>query len=312
MTTPTSPTRNSAPPPDKISRQVHRLLDASVAIQEQPDSEIIAYLSRQLVQCTLPHRNPGDVPAYQKKNGALTMTILPGWNAEAGRSYGFPYGTIPRLLLFWLTTEVVRCQSRHVELGETLAGFMRKLGLDPAHGGARSDATRLRDQMQRLFRSTISFQQHQTEGALQKHRWLDMQIAPEGELWWDMRSPGQSALFSSWIDLGERFYEAILAHPVPVDLRALNALKQSPLALDLYAWASYRTYRATVRNKVEFIPWRSLKEQFGGDYANAKDFKRKAKLALRKVYLVYPHLRAEEVRGGIELSPARSAIRPIG
>ena len=43
-------------------------------------------------------------------------------------------------------------------------------------------------------------------------------------------------------NLGEKFFAAITAYPVPVDMRALRALKRSPLALDLYAWLSYEAY----------------------------------------------------------------------
>jgi hypothetical protein len=49
--------------------------------------------------------------------------------------------------------------NRRLELGSTLASFMRELDLDPGRGGVRSDAHRLREQIQRLFRSTISFEQ---------------------------------------------------------------------------------------------------------------------------------------------------------
>jgi hypothetical protein len=63
-----------------------------------------------------------------------------------------------------------------------------------------------------------------------------MQIATRGEFWWSPRDPTQGALWGSWIELGERFFEAITAAPVPLDMRALKALKRSPLALDLYAW----------------------------------------------------------------------------
>ena len=39
--------------------------------------------------------------------------------------------------------------------------------------------------------------------------------------------------------LAEEFYRALINNPVPVDMRALRALKQSPLALDLYALATH-------------------------------------------------------------------------
>jgi hypothetical protein len=82
-----------------------------------------------------------------------------------------------------------------------------------------------------------------------------MQVAPEGELWWDPKRPDQTALWRSWIELGEKFFKAITTAPVPSDLRALRALKQSPLALDLYIWASHKAYSAARHNRSQRVPW---------------------------------------------------------
>src|SRR5690349_17189436 len=104
---------------------------------------------------TLPHSDPGKVEAWSRTNGNLTLTIRPGWDYKRRRSYGYPYGIIPRLLLFWITTEAVRTGNRRLYLGNSLAAFMRELGLNPATGGGpRSDAQRLRDQM--IARSGLS------------------------------------------------------------------------------------------------------------------------------------------------------------
>ena len=74
-------------------------------------------------------------------------------------------------------------------------------------------------------------------------------------------------------------------------MRALKALKRSPLALDLYAWATHKSYSVARKGKSQFIPWVSLAAQFGSDYASHVDSKRKAKAALRKIEAVYPALK---------------------
>ena len=91
-------------------------------------------------------------------------------------------------------------------------------------------------------------------------------------------------------------------------MRALRALRKSPLALDLYSWAVHRTFSVTKRGTPQRLTWKQLQAQFGGDYSEAKDFKRKAKVALRKVATVYPGLRFEEVDGGLIMKPGRPAI----
>ena len=294
----------------KVTSQEAKFLDAASQIQLEPATiDKAAYMARQLIQATLPHSNPtGAPPEWYRTNGNFTLSIRPGYatNSKTGQRYciGYPYGTIPRLLLFWLNTEVVRTRKRHIELGRSLAAFMRELGLDPSRGGKRSDAHRLRDQMERLFRAQISFDETSADG----QRWLDMQIAPSGEFWWDVKNPEQGVLWNSWIEVGEKFFQAILAAPVPVDVRALRALRKSPLALDLYAWSVHRTFGVTQKGSPQRITWAQLQAQLGGDYADPKNFKKKAKDALRKIAKVYPGLRVEEVDGGVILHPGRPAI----
>lgn len=288
------------------------MLEAGDEIWQTPADEAnsITYMARQLVQVTLPHRNPGNVPAWKRVNGNLMLRIRPGLD-QNDESIGFPYGSVPRLVLFWLTREALRRRSRKLELGDTLAGFMREVGLNPyTGGGKRGDARRLRNQLERLFRATISFERTDEVGALKCKAWLDMQVAPAGEFWWDPMNPSQSSLFGSWIMLGESFYEAVLAHPVPVDMRALRALKQSPLALDLYAWLAYRTFRVAEGGKAQFVPWRGLRAQFGTDYSDLKNFKRKAKSAILKVQTVYPGLCISDIDGGLVIKPGRPAVAP--
>ena len=274
-----------------------RILDAAEAILQDPNvsDQDRAFIARQVVQVTLPHADPGNAPLWTRSNGFLTLSIRPGWDHDKNCARGYPYGTLPRLLLFWMTTEAVRTGSRRLELGPTLASFMRDLGLDPGRGGKRSDAYRLREQMDRLFRATISFEQSQQDGQKTGRKWLDMQVAPQGELWWDPISPEQPALWGSWVELSEAFHDAIVASPVPIDLRALRALKKSPLALDLYAWATYKTYSVNRSAKGEQpVPWRSLQRQLGCDYSNPRHFKAAAKIAVRKVQVVFPGFRVEE------------------
>ena len=144
-----------------------RFLEAAERIRmDRPTLDDLAYMARQLVQVTLPHRNPGELPEWTRSNGNLTLSIRPGWTTDQKtgqrRSIGYPYGSIPRLLLFWLTAEAVRKKARQepdriVQLGSSLADFMFQHGLNPATGrGPRGDARRLRDQTERLFRATIS------------------------------------------------------------------------------------------------------------------------------------------------------------
>lgn len=292
-----------------ITKAKSKLLDAAEAIRLDPYKAEAAFIARQLVQATLPHKNPGDIPAWSRTNGNLTLTIRSGWDSKANKAIGYPYGTLPRLLLFWITSEALRTQNPRLELGNSLARFMRELGLDPSRGGRFSDARRLRDQMERLFRATISFDYKVEDlNNVKGKQWLDMQIAPEGMLWWDEKNPTQTELWGSWIELSPRFFKAIISAPVPVDMRALLALKRSPLALDLYAWATYTAYSTQKIGKPRSISWELIHNQFGAEYSDLKEFSRKGWAAIRKIQAVYPDLGIERIKGGIRVLPCNPAI----
>lgn len=159
--------------------------------------------------------------------------------------------------------------------------------------------------MERLFRAIISFDD---EGPNHK-TYLDMQIAPRGTFWWDPKRTLQDNLWESWIELGEDFYEAITAAPVPIDLRALRALRRSPLALDLYSLLTYTAFVVSRRKLARTIPWKGLHAQMGSDYAEMRQFRAKVLLAIRKIRLVYPELRVEVTPEG--LTVAKSAVPAI-
>ncbi len=294
----------------EYTRLEQQLIEAAIDIrQRQPLSSELSFMAKHLVQVTLPHRDPGDAALWTRTNGDLTLVIARTSVDETGKPIGYPFGTIPRLLLYWITSEAVRTKSRRLELGHNLAEFMRDVGLSPDTGrGKRGDAHRLKDQMIRLFSSSISFQYTKNVEGIIGQRSLGMLIAPRRELWWEPRSLNQSSLWQSWIELGEDFYNAITGSAVPVDTRALKAIKNSPLALDLYSWATYKAYQLYIKGQPQIITYADFMRQFGTDYSDPKNFKRKLLAALKKVQRVYPSLKIESVDGGLKIHPSKPAV----
>ena len=294
------------------TRAQQKLIDAAVQIQQEPPTaEDLAFMTRELVQCTLPHRDPGDVRVWSRANGNLTLTIQPGVDPRTLDLLGYPYGSIPRLLLFWVTTEALRTGSRRLELGSSYSAFLREIGLSPKTGrGKRGDAKRVMEQTRRLFAANVSFIQISEVAGMHGERRRNMVIADESELWWSPKSPDQSALFLSWVELGEKFFNAITAAPVPVDIRALRVLKRSPLALDLYAWTTYKALAVARKGKPHFVPWRSLAQQFGAEYSDIDDFKKQAKSALKNIQEQYKGLKLAQADGGIVILPSSKPAIP--
>lgn len=307
-TTPKGRTKKATPPPSA------KLAKAAAEIAARPGDTDAAYLARELVQCTLPHRDPGKVPFWIRQNGAFSLVLQPGVDTAAKQQYGLPYGPLPRLLLLWIVTEAIRTKSRNIKLADTLNDFLREIGLDPnTGGGKRSDAKRLKEQMTRLFSCRISFQYNEGNTLKGRKGFLNMEVAQEGRFWWDFKNPEQGGLFESEIVLGEVFFKAITAAPVPLDMRALLPLKKSPLAIDLYTWATYRLFTMQRAGSRQIkIPLKELKDQFGSEYNRLDHFKAAFAEALIKVQEVFPALDYTLEKSALVLrdSRQRPAIAP--
>jgi hypothetical protein len=276
-----------------------RLITDALAIEAQDAKEAgaLGYMARALVQATLPHSKPAS-NEFERCNGAFTLVML------APSKIGLPYGVIPRLMMAWMTTEAVRTKQRDLVLGDSMSEFMGQLDMVPT-GGRWGSITRLRDQSRRLFTTSISCFYDGANAAGES----GFRIADRHLVWWDPQSPNQQSLFNSTVTLSERFYEEVRTSPVPIDMRAMKALKKSPLALDVYFWL---TYRLSYLRQARVIPWAALQMQFGSSYRTdgqgARDFKRAFLRELKKVVILYPKAKVSGDDGGLYLQPSATHI----
>ena len=275
--------------------QVNLLVGASEA---DPD---LGFMARMMALCALPRTNPGNRLQYKRVNGPFTLYM----NTTADNK--LPYGNLPRLLMAWLSTEAVKTGSRVIVLGDSLPKFMRELG----YPQQRREATNPPPQP--------------TEAAVRLHRLDDLQrrareqfisslIAESGEFWWNERKPDQPSLWNSKIELGEKFFQEIIRHPVPLDMNTLTALKRCLLGLDLYLWLAYRTFPLRA---VQQITWKQMYPQFGLHPSKASDkktvlnFRVKILRELKKIKLAWPELNYSAAPGVLILLPSAPTIPPV-
>ena len=258
-----------------------------------------SFLCRQLIQVTLPHSDPGCIPIWTRRNNNLLLSIKQGY--EKGKPIGYPFGSIPRLLIFWMTKEALRTKNKIISLGDNLTSFMGEIGLNPS-GGKRGNNIRLKNQMKRLFRADISLEyDYNIPNLLEGTSWVDMKVAKKGNYWWNLQKSKKKSEWKKWIELDKDFYNAITSYPVPMDLKALKFLKNSAMALDLYAWVTWRSFVACKNKKPQHITWRSFNKQLGANYNDLNNLKKKCKIALKKIKIVYPELRIKEIDGGFTI-----------
>ncbi len=280
-------------------KNIDKFIAEALAIeaQEAQEAGAIGYMARALTQATMPHSKT-EGTEFVRQNGNFTLSLL------APSQTGLPYGSIPRLLVSWITTEAVRTKCPVLELGPSLASFMSELDLVPT-GGRWGSITRLKTQMKRLFSSSVSciYDDERQTGI------YNVNMVDEAHLWWDPKAPDQVPLWRSTIELGNKFYKEAIESPVPVDMRALKLLKRSPLALDIYCWL---THRMSYLRKPIVIPWVAMQMQFGANYADTPQgrykFKQNLLEQLRAVQVVYPAVNAEEAERGLLLKPSKTHI----
>ena len=281
--------------------QVNQLVSAS---ETEPDLGFMARLQWCCVPCRAP--TPATGKSMSGVNGPYTLVM------SAGGLNKLPFGNLPRLLLAWLCSEAVRTQSRELVLGRSLSKFMRTLGMNSDSGGSRGELTRLRNQMKRLFGCTVTmiYEDENVDAT------VNAVIADSTVFWWN--KPDQRTLWDSKIELGEKFFNEIIQHPVPLNMNTLTALKRSTLGLDLYLWLTYRTFalRAPLR-----LTWKQLYCQFGphpdkaSDKRTVDNFRTKCLRELKKIKMAWAELNYSTAPGVLILSsldarPSRRSIKP--
>jgi hypothetical protein len=283
------------------AQQINDLLEVREGSPE------MGFMTRIITLCSLPRIDPGTRLQYKRETGPFKLVMI------AGGDNKLPYGNLPRLLLAWVCTEVVQTKNRDLQLGHSLAAFMRQLGMNSDSGGSRADRTRLRQQIDRLFNAHIQLI-YEAPG---RKSTISSTVADRTDLWWDYKAPTQDTLWQSSIRLGEALFEEILKHPVPIDMRILKAMRRSSLGLDLYLWLSYKTFTLYSQNKKpERLSWHLLYRQFGSDPAKASDkitvqaFRKDVMRELKKLKLSWPTLDYAIPKGFLEVRACMPSIQP--
>ena len=164
--------------------------------------------------------------------------------------------------------------------------------------------------MNRLFHASVELSYED------KHhkQFVASRVVDRGEFWWDPKRPDERSLWNSKIELGEKFYNEIISHPVPIDMNTLTALKRSPLGLDLYLWLVYRTFPLRAPQR---ITWRQVYRQFGlhpdkaNDRVTVDNFRKDCLRELKKIKLAWPGLNYSTAPGLLILLPSTPAIAPV-
>src|SRR5580658_5230446 len=220
-------------------RKVQRLIEARERIMNEP-ADRTDFLHTVMCQVGMPRRMT-EARTFERHNGHLSILLEAGrlYNGKTWIEHPLPYGTTPRLVMVHLSSEAIRTQSRRIEIGDTMRQFLLMLGMGDG-GGPRGGYTTVRKQVEALAACRLSIGMH-AEGKVVT---VDAKPIKRFEAWLHSDSD-QPTLWPGSMELSPEFYDTLTHHAVPLDYRALAALKHSALALDIYTWLAHRLCRIT-------------------------------------------------------------------
>lgn len=266
-----------------------------------PSNRRLGFVSRLFIATTLPHSEPAD-NQFTRSNGLYDLCLL------APRQVGLPYGRYPRLILAWMITEAVKKTTPLLPLPTSLSKLAYQIGVTPSTG-SKGSLVQLHDQLLRLLHLNI----HCLDSSLSPYalpaafRGGGVHLVKQYLLWGDQ--PASGDLGEPFVLLSQDFYDEIRAHPVPIDLDVIRALR-SPLEIDVYMWLTYRSVRACRIRRPETISWEALRRQFGTGYGEVRVFRFHLLRAIKTILQVYPELRLRSTSAGLVLLPYPPHILP--
>jgi|SRR5699024_6975087 len=295
---------------DSAEKRIRKFANqvAEMRSKEALDDESLAFIHKFLVTGAFPHSNPKK-DFYSIVNGKHAIWVRGGSDVDTktGKKikHGVPYGTLPRLITSWITTEAYKKKSRKIQLGLSLSHFLKMLDLDVA-GGKNGTINRVKDQLQRLCHCEIGYKTSTNKEGKIHHESRRYKLI-SGEEFWEWKQPGQTELFGSYILLTEGFFNKLMERPVPVDMRALKTLKSSALALDLYMWL---TYRVSYLDGHTELNWNQVMNQLGAEYKHTHRFAQKCKKHLKKIKAFWPELNYKTPYGRLRIEASVPHIKP--
>ena len=248
--------------------------------ERQPWERQPVYMPAFLVATTLPHRKQAG-SEFTRVNGRVETTLV------STKRRGLPFGVYPRLIVIQLATFAVLTKARHFRVGRTINELLGRMNISNSGGrGGGGQSTLARDQLDRLCTTTF------VTTHLSRYGGCKMDVADK---WLEKRWDGVA------VELSERFFEQATKSAVPLDPFILRQIRRSPLAIDIYGWLTYRM--STLQGPTS-IAWPSIERQFGSEYKEPRQFRRRFRQAVERVTNAWPG------KVGVELQEKRLVLTP--
>lgn len=250
-----------------------------------------AYLMPDFCRISLPIRDPGpDAAEWVRRNGNQTYVIHPQTLYQPGKgiTHIWPYGKKARLLMVWISTQVVRQKkhntSRVIMLPSTLRQLMEDLGIRRKPRKADYDDFRRQISAISYFDMTITETKTTTETTWQDTR--KVTLVEQSHIGWSRYTPKGQVTEGSYIQLTPETWDRMAkSTPLSSDMVEILTATGRGAEFDIYAWLSQRVYALNHSHTFQtpLITWKALQNQMGSNYAETRNFVTRFKKSLKHV-----------------------------
>jgi hypothetical protein len=309
-----------AMPAKPISKRLGNKIKALSEIREMRERRDHEWgtTTHPFVLCSFPVSPMRGIAEYVRKNGKHTLRVL------GSVEYGLPWG-MDRLIPIWIITEVRRTDSRVIHF-KNIQQILDMFGL--VNNGRNH--RRIQDGFRRILSARIIWEQDDEASSQAEQpsvfRAKAFQFIDELQLVDHKKhnNPDQLALpdlpdmmNDNVVIVSEQLYGQIKKSPIPIDLRVVGALTDSPSAMDLFIWLSFRCNSAKGSTRIPLFGEGGLQAQFGiPEGTQPKTFKQYLKRWLGPIKAVWPDCPVQivgdylVVNHGAFIRPADTKVLP--
>lgn len=265
-----------------------------VAQPEPPTPIDISYAGFCVIN--LPHRELETGKPWNAHYGNWRLRVEPGLDLK-DKPLSVPFGLYARLTLIYLQTQARRYKTPEVSLGDSLHDWLSALGVKAGGNTYRL----VNEQIDRINSCKLTFIYGDDSA---KGFETDVLVRKGIKFHAPVLNHETGELFANKVTLGDKFFQDLMEHPVPLKHEAIREIGRNTQALDAYMWLAYRLHSL---GGSTFVPWEKLYQQFGSSYKEMKCFKFNFKKVLAEALRVYP-----EAQGAVvfDKDPAGVMIKP--
>ncbi|QCG94499.1 pirin [Azospirillum sp. TSA2s] len=279
-----------------VDKAERRQLEIAAAVLAE-ESETLGICHAGFALTSLPHKDIIE-PFWRREGHRITLMVESGRDRQ-GNVVGIPYGSKARMILIYLQTQAVRTRCREVELGGSLKGWMKNMGMASIGGATYKMVT---EQARRISACRLTFfTDHGHADRVAKGAFVEEYFDLAGML----NDDNQPTLWQDKVTLNDAFYRSLIDHPVPVSETALREIGNKSMAIDIYVWLAYRLHSLC---KPTPVSWPALMAQFGAGFNAMRNFKPAFTEALRMALAAYPDAKVQVESTSITLYPSAPPI----